>query len=517
MDKHLNGEAVPEIVETASGKLAGDRKNGISRFKGIPFAKAPTGPLRWRMPEPVAPWAGVRDATHFGFVCPQAPTQLETLMGLTVGEPSEDCLYLNVWTPACDGAKRPVMVWFHGGAFVIGAGSQGVYNGKHLAARDVVVVTVNYRLGAFGFLNLQDATDGRAPGTGSEGLADQIMALSWVRANIASFGGDPGNVTIFGESAGAMSVSSLLAAEPARGLFHKAIAQSGGGHIGYAREKSARVARAILDALDIAPETGERALAVPYGAIIKAMIAILGDARDGEDTRHLGRMPFQPTIDGAILAERPIEAIRKGAATNIPLLTGTTKEEWKLFTAAAPQLRLMSRASLEKKLARALGAENAPPVLAVYDKGSPFERWNAITTDRVFTLPCWRMLEAQTKVAPAFGYRFDWKSKLMAGIFGSCHALDIGFVFGTHSQRLGGRFFGTGPQADALAADMMDAWAAFARTGNPATASTGPWPRYDARDRQLMCFGDGPPHRLEKPNETQRLVWDKVPEKKLGV
>jgi len=263
MDKHLNGEAVPEVVETASGKLAGARKNGISRFKGIPFAKPPAGHLRWRAPQPLEPWAGVRDATRFGFVCPQAPTQLETLMGLTVGEPSEDCLYLNVWTPACDGAKRPVMVWFHGGAFVIGAGSQGVYNGKHLAAHDVVVVTANYRLGAFGFLNLRDATDGRAPGTGSEGLADQIMALQWVHDNIAAFGGDPDNVTIFGESAGAMSVSALLTAKTARGLFHKAIAQSGAGHIGYSREKSARVARAILDGLGIAPEAGERAMEVP--------------------------------------------------------------------------------------------------------------------------------------------------------------------------------------------------------------------------------------------------------------
>src|SRR5581483_9337638 len=260
MDKQLNDEAVPELVETALGRLAGDRKNGISRFKGIPFAKPPVGPLRWRMPEPAQAWAGVRDATRFGFVCPQAPTQLETLMGLTVGEPSEDCLYLNVWTPACDNARRPVMVWFHGGAFVIGAGSQGVYNGKHLAARDAVVVTANYRLGAFGFLNLRDATDGRAPGTGSEGLADQIMALQWVHDNIAAFGGDPDNVTIFGESAGAMSVSALLTAKTARGLFHKAIAQSGAGHIGYPREKSARVARAILDALDIAPEMGARAM-----------------------------------------------------------------------------------------------------------------------------------------------------------------------------------------------------------------------------------------------------------------
>ena len=515
MDKSLH-QITSHIVNTPLGKLAGNRKNGISRFKGIPFARPPLGPLRWRAPETAQAWGGVRDATHFGFVCPQAPTQLETLMGMTIGEPSEDCLYLNVWTPACDVAKRPVMVWLHGGAFVIGAGSQGVYNGKHLAERDVVIVTINYRLGAFGFLNLKDASGGQAPGTGSEGLADQIMALHWVRDNIAGFGGDPDNVTLFGESAGGMSTACLFGSQKACGLFHKAIPQSGGGHIGYEREKSARVGRAVLDALDIAPEQAARASDVPYGAIIKAMIALLGDARDGDDTRHLGRVPFQPSIDGEILTERPIEAVRNGSAKNIPLLTGTTREEWKLFTAAAPQLRMMSKTNLEKKVTRIFGERDSRALLGTYDKGSAFERWNAIITDRVFTEPAIRLLEAQGPYAPVFGYRFDWRSKLMAGIFGSCHGLDIGFTFGTHNQRLGGRFFGTGSDAEALAAAMMDAWVAFARTGDPSTPATGRWPRYDAASRETMIFGDGPPHLISAPNESRRQVWDHVPERKLG-
>jgi para-nitrobenzyl esterase len=505
--------AILETVETASGRLAGLRKDGITRFKGIPFAKPPVGPLRWRMPEAAEPWAGVRDATKFGHVCPQAPTQLESIMGSSMGEQSEDCLFLNVWTPGCDGSKRPVMVWIHGGAFVIGAGSQGVYNGKVLAARDVVIVTVNYRLGAFGFLDLAHASEGRAPGTGGEGMADQILALHWVKQNISQFGGDPDNVTIFGESAGGMSVSALLASDPARGLFHKAIPQSGAADIGYDAERSARVGRAVLDLLDIAPESAARAVDVPYGAIIRAQIAILADSRDGHDTRKLGRLPFQPAIDGGILAERPIDAIRKGSAAGIPILSGTTREEWKLFTAANPRLRMMSTNGFNERVQK-LAGDAAPEMLAAYADGSPFERFNAVMTDKVFTVPTARMLEAQSAHAPAYGYRFDWRSPLLGGIMGSCHALELGFVFGTYRERLAGTFFGTGPAADALSTAMIDAWVAFARTGDPSTDGT--WPRYDSQSRSVMIFGDGPPHVVNAPNEARRKAWDKVSERKLG-
>src|SRR5580698_5631338 len=179
-------QVVSARTEIMQGKLQGVARDGVLRFNGIPFAKPPVGALRWRMPEAIEPWAGVRDATRFGPISPQAPTQIEALLGGSIGEQSEDCLYLNVWTSGCDAAKRPVMVWIHGGAFVIGAGSQGIYNGRHLAARDVVVVTINYRLGAFGFLGLSEATNGRAPGSGTEGLADQILALQWVKQNIAA-------------------------------------------------------------------------------------------------------------------------------------------------------------------------------------------------------------------------------------------------------------------------------------------------------------------------------------------
>src|SRR6185295_11828554 len=237
-------------VEIVQGKLAGVARDGVLRFNGIPFATPPVGRLRWRLPEPAQPWAGVRDASRFGNIAPQVESASGAVLGGTPGTRSEDCLYLNIQTPGCDDAKRAVMVWIHGGGFNTGAGSVGTYNGKYLVPRgDIVLVTVNYRLGAFGFLNLCDATHGKLPGTGAEGLADQIAALAWVRDNISAFGGDPANVTIFGESAGGMSVGALLAAPGARGLFRKAIAQSGASDIGYGRETSAKVARHLLEKL----------------------------------------------------------------------------------------------------------------------------------------------------------------------------------------------------------------------------------------------------------------------------
>ncbi|HXL99851.1 MAG TPA: carboxylesterase/lipase family protein [Rhizomicrobium sp.] len=497
------GKTEDATVETEAGRLKGLAQDGVSAFRGIPYATA----ARWQMPQLAPPWAGIRDATRFGPVSPQGAMRMATLSGGPVGAQSEDCLNLNVWTPGCDNAKRPVMLWLHGGAFVFGAGSQGIYDGRRLAARDVVVVTINYRLGAFGFLALDDATDGRAPGTGAEGIADQILALTWVKQNIACFGGDPDNVTVFGESAGAMSVNALLASPAAQGLFHKAIAQSGGGHIGHDRERAARVARTLLDTLGIAPADARRLLDIPFPALVEAQGALLAGARAGR--YRLGGLPFQPAVDNATLPLRPIDAVRAGAAKGIPLLTGTTREEWKLFTALDPRLRFMSVRNLSQRVTR-LAHDVAPALLAAYEEGSPFTRFTALMTDKAFTMPATRLLEAQAAHAPAYAYRFDWRSRLLGGMFGSCHALELGFVFGTHDDKRAGLFFGKGPAADALSATMIDAWTAFARTGDPG------WPRYDTHSRETMIFGDGPPRAAAAPDEARRKVWDAFPDRKLG-
>ena len=500
------------VVDTDVGRLAGLRTGDVLSFKGVPFANPPLGPLRWRMAEPCRPWTGTRDATRYGFVCPQIISRVEAFTGGMMGAQSEDCLFLNIWTPGCDSARRPVMIWIHGGGFVTGAGSQRTYDGRHLATRDVVVVTINYRMGAFGFLNLSDATDGRAPGSGAEGLGDQVLAQEWVRRNVAAFGGDPGNVTIFGESAGGMSVAALLATPSARGLFHKAIPQSGAADICYDRERSARVARAWLDALGL--DDRAKLAEIPTEAILKAQTRLLVAALSGRDTRKLGGLPFQPTIDGALLPQRPINTLRANAAKNIPLLTGTTREEWKLFTAANPRLRLMTAKGLSERVTR-LESTTAAAMLQAYDEGSPFERFNAIMTDKTFTVPMVRLLDAQVMQAPQYAYRFDWRSPLLGGIMGSCHALELGFVFGTHGQKLAKSFFGSGPIAETLSSTMMDCWTTFARTGNPSTAATGAWPRY-SEDRDVMIFGDGAPHALRAPNADRMRVWDNFPERKIG-
>jgi len=499
-------------LETRAGRLAGFEKEGILRFCGIPYAKPPVGPLRWRMAEPAEPWAGVREALRFGPIAPQAPSALETLMGAASAAQSEDCLYLNVWTASCEG-KRPVMVWLHGGAFIFGAGSQGLYNGKRLAARGVVVVTVNYRLGALGFLNLRDAGDGALPGTGAEGLADQLLALEWVKANIAQFGGDPDNVTLFGESAGAMSTAAHLS-NP-RGLFHKAIAQSGAAHIGLDRERSARVAQALLKKLGLSGTDAAHALAAPYAKIVNAQTALLADTRLGRGEK-LGQLPFQPTIDGEVLSVKPIEAVRAGAARGIPLLTGTTREEWKLFSAANPATRIMRMRSFEARIGKLAGPGYAEAMLEAYGEGSAFERFAAMMTDKVFAVPAIRLLEAQGACAPVFAYRFDWASKLLGGIMGSCHALDIGFVFGSYDVKLASAFFGKGPKADALSEAMQKSWVAFAASGDPATDSTGDWPGYDVDSRATMMFGDGAPHVARDPNPARRQAWNPIPERRLG-
>lgn len=499
-------------LETPLGRLVGVRRADVSEFRGIPFAKPPVGVLRWRMPEAAEPRAGLRDATRFAPVCPQAPTPFDSLVGGSLKAQSEDCLHLNVWTPGWEGRRRPVMVWIHGGAFVIGAGSQSIYNGARLASRGVVVVTVNYRLGVFGFLDLCGIGAGQPCGTGIEGFADQLLALDWIGRNISAFGGDPDNVTVFGESAGAMSIAALLASPLAKGLFHRAILQSGSGHVGHIGERSQRLARAVLDALPI--DSRGQPVELSSTELLRAQIAILASAHAGKDMRRLGRLPFQPAIGGPLLPLRPIEALRQAAARGIALLCGTTRDEWKLFTALDPRRRLTSAARFEALLTRTAAA-TATVLREVYSTGSPYERFNAFMTDRMFAVPTARMLNAQSRFAPVYAYRFDWRCRLLGGVFGSCHALELGFVFGTYAPGPASAFFGKGPAADALADSMMDCWTAFACSGDPSTKSVGEWPCYDPDRRATMIFGDGAPHLADAPDRARIDAWDAVPDFKL--
>ncbi len=501
-------EAVPEIVNTPSGKLEGMRRRGVSAFKGIPFAKA----KRWHAPKPAGPWAGVRSAMEFGDIAPQNPTALQGLIGTSAGEQGEDCLTLNVWTPGCDGAKRPVMVWIHGGAFVTGAGSLGLYNGRALvAAGGVVVVTINYRLGGLGFLRLADVSGGRIPSTGSEGLQDQIMALEWVQDNIDAFGGDAGNVTLFGESAGGMAVVSLLASPKARGLYHKAICQSGGGHIGHSTAHATRIAEVFLKHLGVSVTDIERA---PVEALLKAQLDLLTEVDAQHDPHKLGTMAFQPVIDGEVLLQRPIDAVRGGSAKGVPLIAGTTTEEWKLWTALDTKLQTMEVAKLERWAERMFG-EKASSLLAADHDGTPYERYVSMQTDRAFREPTLRLLAAQAAQAPVYEYVFDWRSPAAGGVFGACHAIELGFVFGSYNAQGPDRFFGTGPEADALNGAMMQAWTSFARTGVPHAEGLESWPNWSKGTPAAMVFGadtrPGHVSQFELP-----AAWAALPDAMIG-
>ncbi len=508
-------------VSTRYGKLEGEEQGGLSVFKGIPFAAAPAGPRRWRAPEKPAPWSGTRDARRFGNVAPQNPVLVSALSAMLVeGEQTEDCLYLNVWTPGVDGKRRPVMVWIHGGAFSIGSGSQAIYDGSVLARRgDVVVVTINYRLGPLGFLRLADLTGGKIPASGNEGILDQIAALEWVRDNIAEFGGDPANVTIFGESAGGMSVGTLLGMPAARGLFHKAIPQSGACHTGAPADRANRTAERILSKLGVAPSNAEALRALAPGQLLKGTLMTDGKTPDPE----LG-MAYQPVVDGTVMPKTAIDLVAQGSANGVAVMVGSTLEEWKLFAIMDPSLPTLDRKGLAARIGRRISAEAADALIDSYEKARAQhgastairDLFTAIETDRIFRMPGVRLAEIQgRRERRVYNYLFEWRSPAMGGALGSCHALELGFVFGTNHLPGMAPFAGSGPAAEKLATQMQDAWLAFARRGDPGCDSIGAWAGYTKERRATMVFGEKT--RLEDaPLDGERRAWDGIPERILG-
>ncbi|HYK63408.1 MAG TPA: carboxylesterase/lipase family protein [Patescibacteria group bacterium] len=507
-------------VTIHQGKLEGDEQAGLAVFKGIPFAAPPAGPFRWLPPQKPASWTGTRDARHFGGVAHQNKLMLSPLTAFVIdGEQSEDCLYLNVWTPALDGKRRPVMVWIHGGAFTIGSGSQALYDGSVLARRgDVVVVTVNYRLGPLGFLRLADVTGGKIPSTGAEGILDQVAALEWVRDNIAEFGGDPDNVTIFGESAGGMSVGTLLATPAARGLFHKAIPQSGASHIGQPTARATRVADRVLAKLKV--QAGDTAA---IRALTPAQL-LTGTLLDSGMPDPELAMAYQPCIDGTHVPRAAIEMVADGSASGVAVMVGTTLDEWKLFAVMDPGLHSLDRAGLGARISRRLEAGAADALVDSYEKAraargesvKASDLFTAIETDRIFRMPGIRLAQVQRRHdSRVYSYLFTWPSPAMGGVLGSCHALELGFVFGTNDMPGMAAFSGSGPEAEKLATAMQDAWLAFAQSGDPSCDSVGAWKPYDESRRATMVFG-AKTQLEEAPRDEERRAWDAVPDRILG-
>jgi para-nitrobenzyl esterase len=495
------------IVTTTSGQLQGRERNGVLSFAGIPFAAPPTGERRFRPPAPHPGWDGVRDATRFGKVAPQIGGGLGAALAGRTPDWDEDCLFLNVQTEALDDGRRPVMVWIHGGGFAGGTGAVPWYDGKHFVEHgNVVVVSINYRLGALGWMHLGGLDpDYRA---GNVGLLDQIAALEWVRDNIAAFGGNPDDVTIFGESAGAMSVGTLMGTPRAQGLFHAAIAQSGAAHNVTSADDAAVVAEKMLETLGVDDVDG--LLALDAAAVLEAQSTVSAAAAAGElghGERNASGLIFGPVLDGEVLPEPPVDAVRAGSSASVPLLIGTNLDEWNLFALARNPVT--DDATIVRRLATMV--DGADEVVAAYRAGRPDassnDVWSAIVTDRVFRIPAIRLAEAQLAHQPehTFMYLFEWPSTAFDGRLGACHALEIPFVFDNLDK--GGIDQVTGPEPPQSIADAMHAaWLAFVHDRDPSGGGEQ-WPAYDTGRRATMIF-DRKDRVDDDPLGAERAVWD---------
>jgi para-nitrobenzyl esterase len=506
------------IATTSYGRLEGVDQGRSLAFKGVPYAHPPVGEMRFAGPIAPVPWDGVRQATAYAAAAPQVPNPaLDQLLPAPDEAQDEDCLYLNVWTPALDARRRPVLFWIHGGGFTLGSGSSAMYDGTALVERgDVVVVTINYRLGTLGFLSLPGG-GGHVP-RANFGMLDQLAALRWVRDEIVHFGGDPGNVTIFGESAGGMSVGALMGSRLSTGLFRRAIAQSGAGHNALSLDEAATTAQRFraLTGVDLSDLAALRSL--PTEKILDAQAAIEADLNDALRAGLPPRMPFQPVIDGYFLESLPVESVDRGVNPGTSLLVGSTGEESKLFTAMAPgpepdagQLAAAFAARLGERADSAAVQQTIDTYRRARSaRGEPAthrELIEAVDTDFMFRIPADRLATAHAARQPdTYAYRFDWTSPMADGALGACHALEIPFVFG--NQRLPGleEFAGSGPAVDRLAEQVMDAWLAFAREGNPSTEALT-WPPFDAKSRRTAVL-DASCRIEERPREPERQCWE---------
>ena len=508
------GLAKDGVVEVGGGRVRGLQRSGVWSFSGIPYAAPPVGPLRWQPPVGAKPWTGIKECDHFGPIAPQIPP----IPGMSIGgapeEQSEDCLTLNIWSSGLGGEPRPVMVWIHGGGFNSGTGAGDLYRGGTLAREgDVVVVTINYRLGALGFLAhpaLQPTPSNwvggeQWVGSGNWGIADQIAALVWVRDNIAAFGGDPGNVTIFGESAGGMSVSTLLGVTNARGLFHRAIVQSGPPFTHTAEEAAGR-AELLVEKLGV-PLTRQALEQVPVSELVRVaqeigQSLVLGD----------GSLPlvFLPTVDGGLMSRPPEAEVADGSSADVPLMIGTNRDEAAFFAVALPAVHALDQAGLQRWVQRIVPSESAQTLIEEYRRArtargegtEPRDLWVAIATDSVFRGPSVLLADSHALAGSVGGsdaggagtylYLFTWETPAFGGLLGSCHALEIPFAFGTVTNPVIQQFAGGGDDALRLSEGMRQAWISFAWTGSPSGDLVGEWPRWDPIRRPTMVLGPWP-------------------------
>lgn len=511
----MNAPSGSRSLDTASGRVRGEtvvaRDVEIGVFRGIPYAEAPVGHRRFAAPVPRSPWTGELDATRFGAVSMQP----DSPMVLPDDVHSEDCLTLNVWAPsaaASSGAPGlPVMVWFHGGGFTAGSSSFPWYDGAHLASRGVVVVTVNYRLGPLGFLHLEPFGGEEFAGAANNGLADQTLSLRWVRDHIAAFGGDAERVTVFGESAGAISVSCHLAMPTSTGLFRRAIAQSGSASLVHPSEVGESVAQQVMDHLGVHRNNPAGLRDLPASAFVDVQPYVR--PHDGAALP----LPFGPTVDGQILRIDPLTAIEAGSAVGVDLIVGTNLDEMDLFIVLAQfmgQAEAVDSSLLQKLLTKAIASRGiespVSEVVAVYRRrlGDVSEQavWSAIASDLMFRVPAMAMADAQREHAEVRSYLYTHRSTGFGGLLGAAHSLEIPFVF-ENSTAYGVEILNGDltPERTVFAEQLADAWTAFVINGDPATEALGEWPQYG--DTRTTLELDLVSHLVDDPQPDERRIW----------
>ncbi len=485
-------------VHTRQGTVAGVQAAGLHVFKGIPYAAPPFGPRRMRAPEPPPSWDGVRDCSRFGPTVPKNPYPAP--FDLILPEPAipgEDCLNLNVWTPDLGGARLPVLVWVHGGAFLNGSGAVPQYDGAAFARDGVVCVTINYRLGADGFLFLDD-------GVVNTGVLDQVAALQWVHDNIAGFGGDPARVTVAGESAGGMSVTTLLSMPRTAGLFRRVIAESGAGQHVLTPATAMRVGGYLAEKLGT-PATREAIAAVPMQRLLDAQSALSREAQTPPpDPARWGEiafngMVFEPVVDGDVLPAVPLDAIRAGAGQEVDVLIGTNRDEERLFLVPTGIMNIIDDNLLQMAaVADGLGANALPTYRANRPSASAGDLLAVVAGDWFFRIPAIRVAEARPESA-TWVYEFAWPTPVLGGTLGACHAVEIPFVFDTLRTEDAESLIGTEPP-QGLADTVHRAWVAFISDGDPG------WDRYTTLDRATMVFNTESAI-VKDPRGDERQLW----------